>query len=252
MNGGMKEARGKRTEENHLHRFRVNFQEFPAGKLTLAEHPDFLLETSNEIIGIEHTRYIRGDLGAQENVENIALWLASQHYAHRGFPLVEVQVFWNFHEKPSKGTLPQFVPMLSELVARHLPWPGDETTIRYPHWAWRQLPREIVSLTISRRRVMQKNFWVSVRSGVVPELTPADFYEIIGKKESKLSYYRQNCAQVWLLIVANGFEPSTHCDLAPEIESFRFETNFDRVFFLHYFDGFVVELSTTGVNQGQG
>jgi hypothetical protein len=53
---------------------------------------------------------------------------------------------------------------------------------------------------------------------------------------------------VWLLIVANGFEPSTHCDLAPEIKGFQFETNFDRVFYLHSFAGMVVELSTKDIN----
>ncbi len=247
----MKEARGKRTEHKHLHRFRDNFKEFPTGKLIPAETPDFLLETSNGVIGIEHTRYIRGNLGAKENVENIALSLASQAYEHRRLPPVDVHVLWSFHEKLTKRELPQFVPTLSEFVARHLPEPGDEVAIRYPHWAERQLPPKIVSLTISRRRTMEDNFWVSDRGGSVPELVPADFYEFIGKKESKLSSYRQNCIQVWLLVVANGFEPSTHCSLAPGIERFRFETNFDRIFFLHYFDGFVVELSTTGINQGQ-
>jgi hypothetical protein len=44
--------------------------------------------------------------------------------------------------------------------------------------------------------------------------------------------YRQKCSQVWLLMVANGFEPSMHCELAPEVEGFQFETDFDRVFFL--------------------
>lgn len=93
---------------------------------------------------------------------------------------------------------------------------------------------------------MEENFWVSGCGGFVPELAPADFYEIIGKKESKVSSYRQGCAQIWLLIVANGFEPSTHCRLAPEVEHFQFETAFDRVFFLHYFDGHIVELGTKG------
>lgn len=129
----MKEARGKKTEENHLRRFRNNFPEFPKGKLTPTEHPDFLLETSDEIIGIEHTRYIRGDLGAKENVENVALWLASQDYEHKGRPPVEVYVQWNFHEKLTKRMMPQFVATFSEFVTRHLPKPDDEVTIRWPH-----------------------------------------------------------------------------------------------------------------------
>ena len=120
----MKEARGKRTEENHLHRFRDNFPEFPAGQITSGEHPDFLVKSPEGMIGIEHTRYIRGELGAKEHAEDIALWLASQAYEHQGFPPVEVYVLWNFHEKPTRRAMPQFVTTLSEFVARHLPPPG--------------------------------------------------------------------------------------------------------------------------------
>lgn len=55
---------------------------------------------------------------------------------------------------------------------------------------------------------------------------------------------------MWLLIVANGLEPSTFGELAPEIEEFRFETNFDRVFFLHYADELIVELNTRMLRAG--
>ena len=47
---------------------------------------------------------------------------------------------------------------------------------------------------------------------------------------------------MWLLIVARGLEPSTYSDLGPEIEGYGFESGFDRVFFLHYFDGLVSKL----------
>ena len=194
--GEVKEARGKRTEEYHLRRFMECFPEFPEGKLTLSEHPDFLLETPDAIIGIEHTRYINSDLGAKESVEDVALRLASQTYESKGYPPVEVHVLWNFHEKPTKRMMPQFVDRLSEFVVSHLPSPGDEVTIRYPHWAWRQLPRELISLTISRRRTIDSNFWVPSRGGFVPTLTSADLHGIIRKKEGKVSSYRRSCAHL--------------------------------------------------------
>ena len=45
-----------------------------------------------------------------------------------------------------------------------------------------------------------------------------------------------------LLIVARGFEPSTFGDLGPEVEGHRFESDFDRVFFLHHANEYVAEL----------
>jgi hypothetical protein len=73
-----------------------------------------------------------------------------------------------------------------------------------------------------------------------PSVAPATKLEkIILSKEAKVPSYRQGCQGVWLLIVAHGFEPSTHCDLAPEAEDYEFETGFDRVFFLHHSNEFV-------------
>jgi hypothetical protein len=75
---------------------------------------------------------------------------------------------------------------------------------------------------------------------VLPSVAPATKLEkIILSKEAKVPSYRQGCQGVWLLIVAHGFEPSTHCDLAPEAEDYEFETGFDRVFFLHHSNEFV-------------
>ena len=48
--------------------------------------------------------------------------------------------------------------------------------------------------------------------------------------------YRQHCQEVWLL------EPSTFGDLESEIERYEFQSGFDRIFFLHHFDGSVSEL----------
>lgn len=89
-----------------------------------------------------------------------------------------------------------------------------------------------------------------MRGASVPTLRPLDLHKRIEEKEDKVTSYRQKCSQVWLLIVANGFEPSTFGELAPEIEAFSFETSFDRVFFLHHADELVVELSMQGLRTG--
>ena len=81
-----------------------------------------------------------------------------------------------------------------------------------------------------------------MRAGFVPTLTPPDLQKVLWDKEVKVSSYRRQCEEVWLLIVARGFEPSTFGDLGPEVGGYRCESGFERVFFLHYFDGSVSEL----------
>jgi hypothetical protein len=73
-------------------------------------------------------------------------------------------------------------------------------------------------------------------------LTPSELQKLMRDKEAKVSTYRRQCREVWLLIVARGFEPSTFGDLGSEVEAHEFETAFDRVFFLHHADEYVAEL----------
>ena len=76
----------------------------------------------------------------------------------------------------------------------------------------------------------------------MPTLTPPQLQKLMRNKEAKVPSYRQQCREVWLLIVARGLEPSTHVDLGPEVEGYRFKSGFDRVFFLHHANEYVAEL----------
>jgi hypothetical protein len=104
------------------------------------------------------------------------------------------------------------------------------------------LPQEVASLRIDRRIEFSKNSWTSVRGAFVPTVTPPELQQIMWKKEAKAPSYRQQCREVWLLIVARGFEPSTFGDLGSEAEAHEYATAFDRVFFLHHVDELVAEL----------
>jgi len=87
-----------------------------------------------------------------------------------------------------------------------------------------------------------------VRGASVPTLTPPQLQKKLRDKEAKVPSYRRQCREVWLLIVARGFEPSTHVDLGSEVEGYRFESGFDRVFFLHHADEYLTELHVRPVS----
>jgi hypothetical protein len=142
----------------------------------------------------------------------------------------------------SPRRIPELAADLANLVLEHLPELGHEAAIRRPHPAWRSLPQEVASLWVDRRKNFSKNSCTSVRGAFVPRLTPSELQKIMRDKEAKVSTYRRQCREVWLLIVARGFEPSTFGDLGPEVEGHRFESDFDRVFFLHHANEYVAEL----------
>ena len=137
---------------------------------------------------------------------------------------------------------------MADLVQEHLPVLGHEVAIRRSHPAWRSLPEEVGSLTVDRRINFSKNSWTSVRGGFVPTLTSSELQKIMRDKEAKVPSYRQECQEVWLLIVAHGFEPSTFGELGPQQEDYEFGSSFNRVFFLHHADEYVAELRVQPVS----
>ncbi len=175
--------------------------------------------------------------------------LASSRYESRGLPPVWVNVLWSLRDLDT-SRVPELANALADLVEVHLPEEDGEVAIKPPHPAWLSLPPEVSFLSIRRKKILSRNLWAPARGASVPTLKPLDLQKRIEEKDGKITSYRQKCSQVWLLIVANGFEPSTFGELAPEIEEFSFETNFDRVFFLHHADELVVELTTRGSRTG--
>jgi hypothetical protein len=154
-----------------------------------------------------------------------------------------VNVAWHPHQALGRRRIPEFAADAADLVQEHLPEPNQGVTIddrRYP--ARRSLPQEVASLAVIRRESISKGSWTPIRAAFVPAITPPEFQRTLHDEEAKLPSDRQHCREVWLLIVARGFEPSTYGDLGPEVQGHRFESAFDRVFFLQYFDRLVSEL----------
>jgi hypothetical protein len=246
-----RQAVQKAREGAYLQRFRENLASFPEGEVVPSKHPDFLVKTQPRWIGIELTEYHVQEpdegwgspMRALEGTEDKVLRTASEQYQSKGLPPVVVNLLWHPHQALDRRRKSKLATDLANLVQEHLPELGHRVAIRYRrHPAWRSLPQEVESLTVDRQVNFSENSWTSVRGASVPTLTPPELQQIMWNKEAKMLSYRQQCREVWLLIVARGFEPSTHVDLGSEVEVHEFETTFDRVFFLHHADEYVAEL----------
>jgi hypothetical protein len=252
-----RQAVQKAREGAYLQRFRENFADFPEGEVVSSESPDFLVKTQPRWIGIELIEYHVQEpdegwgspMRAQEGTEDKVLRTASRQYQSKDVPPVVVSVLWNPHRAFSRRRIQELAAVLADLVQEHLPELGHRVAIRYRrHPAWRSLPQEVESLTVDRQINFSENSWTSVRGASVPTLTPPQLQKLMRDKEAKVSTYRRQCREVWLLIVARGFEPSTHIDFGSEVEVHEFETTFDRVFFLHHADEYVTELRVRPVS----
>jgi hypothetical protein len=253
----VREDRKKRQEEAYLRRFRENFAGFPQGSILPNEHPDFLVETIRGRVGIELTEYHvrepsegRGSPArAREGTEDEVLRRAAEQYRSKDLPPVVVNVSWHPHQALDRRRISELAADLADLVREYLPEPNQSVTIRRRrHPAGRSLPEEVASLYILRWRSISKSSWTPVRGAFVPTIVPPDLQEILRKKEVKMPSYRQQCPEVWLLVIARGLEPSTFGDVGPEVEGHQFESGFDRVFLLHHADEYVTELRVRPVS----
>jgi hypothetical protein len=247
----LREDQKKGQEKIYLQHFRESFSGFPEGTILPHEHPDFLVETGRDRIGVELTEYhvrepdeSRGSqLRAREATEDQVLRRAAEQYQSQGLPPVVVHVTWHPHEAFVHRRLAELAADLADVVREYLPKPNESVRIdERRHPAGRYLPQEVASLTLIRRDSISKGSWTSVRAAFVPTITLSEVQRIMRSKEAKVPSYRQHCQEVWLLVVARGLEPSTFGDPGPEVEGHQFESGFDRVFLLNYFDGVVTEL----------
>lgn len=85
--------------------------------------------------------------------------------------------------------------------------------------------------------------WGVGRGGVVPDLPSDSIRERVQDKESKIPRYLGKCSKVWLLIVEDGFAPSSYFDIPDEVKSENYRSTFDRIFLFRNFSREVIELN---------
>lgn len=256
----------KKREMAHLQRFRANCDDFPVvtdDQIKECERPDFLVMIPHRTYGIEHTEFLQSARRrkgsrprALEVAEDQLVQRALIEYESRGLPPVEVLISFRLRERQGRvtkadiqraydsRTSQRLISTIVDIVATNVPLVGDTIPVHHIDAGWKLLPKEVSALDISRWSFTTENCWGVARGGTVPSLSPEDFQAIINDKEGNLPVYKEKCDEVWLLIVAHGFSPSTHAKVSPEVETTVFSTGFERVFFLHHFKSMVLELKT--------
>ena len=251
----MSRIRQKLRERKHLERFRATCAVFPAGDISESECPDFLVATNHGILGIEHRDYHWDEkdssgspLRQQENLRQKVLWNAIRIYESRGLPHLDVRVDWSTNHYITSKREKELRTILVDLVTSHLPEQNGCILIECPSPDWEKLPEEITAVRIARFDGLSGNHWNFSRGGYLQEATVNQLHTLITEKEQKLPTYRFACpAGVWLLIVADGSQPSSLIEPNAAMTTFQFETAFDRVFFFQYFEGTSNELFRSGV-----
>lgn len=195
--------------------------------------PDFCAVCSHGRIGIEITEF-RGPKRqrAEEGEQDGLVGEAQALYARRNLPPVSVQVYWSPAFVLNKRDR-ELAAELDELVARHLPAAGRdsildataEATVCLEHRAFERI-------WIDRCVEYETNQWESPRSWWAVAVNSSLVQAEINRKNMKVLGYREEYVECWLLLVKNGFLPSTGFEFSPEVLTAEYQSSFDRVLIL--------------------
>jgi len=238
----------KGRERAHLLRFKEACPFFPDGKIESDEQPDFVVHTSDGLLGIEHTEMFQpgpshgGSLQAQESLrQRITGWARELHEQAGGQPLHVGVLFHPEVEIRKQGTR-DIAGALARLVIEADVEPGRLMEIK-PTWETDDtFPKGVVLIQICRHPGGKRNCWSCHSAGFATTISRKDIQGVIERKECKLNVYRAKCPEVWLLIVADEHSASSTVRLAKQSMEHCYETRFDRVFFFWNWDCRFVEL----------
>jgi hypothetical protein len=245
-------SRTKKLEQLFFEQFRSKVSEFPTGSVIHDDAPDFLVSMPHTSLGIEITQIFRevspGELPEQqyEAEEQLIIDRAQEMATTLQLPPLLVSAYFSSQARPQKRYRDSITRKLVESVESNLPL-GDDFAFRLH--SNDGLPREIDAVSVRRYPCITKPLWQTGGAGAVMEDCASDIQAKIDSKNAKLGEYKRRCADCWLLIVADWFAASSaFYEPSAKTLEHKFNTAYDRIYFLESFSGRVLRLQTVANN----
>lgn len=244
----------KDRERLHLERFIQSAPALQDATIVPNERPDFVAISPEKRVGIEHRQLFLDEgvhsggsalRAAESNRENIVRRAQRRYEGRATAPKVAVAVFWLDHVELTRTRRGELPAEIAECVQKNLPSENSAVSIEQTGLPGSPLPPEIDALRITRFDVLKRNHWSNPTLAWIGALDFSYLSTVIAEKEGKLPDYGGNLDAIWLLLVVEGFNPSSALELPKETAEANFETMFDKVFVLFLLDGDVHELRTS-------
>lgn len=223
----------------------------PAAAFGDSENPDFILPRPDgstlgiEITVLHHPRQPNGrmPLRQEEGIQERICRGVEQRWKQSGIPLGEVSIHFLGRNLPSKKDEPQVVDALLSVIRRvDKLVEGTANIDRDKLWHHPLLGGLVQSITVARWQGYERPYVHAPCGAFLPSLSSTILQESISKKSSRCSEYRENCDEVWLVMVHNESGLATHFDRREVDVSAPFETEFDRVWLLNSIGKRVLEV----------
>jgi hypothetical protein len=209
--------------------------ELSEGSVHRGEAPDYLIELGTRTIGVELTEFhLPPPGGERSHVHTMDLrWKTmlrafEQHRSLGGPALYLTAAFPGEHPAAKRAIVPSAERLEQAVLAQPVPRHIGEGQFIVP---WDALPSEVASLSCWGSVDGIDALWQPMDGGWVAEIQPGDIQATIDSKAAKLSGYRANCTEIWLVIAHDVFF-SAPADLSETGLTASYDAAFDRVLWL--------------------
>jgi hypothetical protein len=229
----------KESELFYLERFKENLPSFPQGIISPDERPDFLVKTSNGIVGIEITHFFRETkqgtqplLQQREDLWRKIIQSAKSLYDKNGFPPAWIKIYFPPNFYCEKAKLQLVAEKIVRLVELHLSEPTNNPD---EIWSADDIRQTGIRLIFCHKmKKLADSNWSTSPIGFVPQMIPSQIQEILDGKNVLCGEYLKKCDKIWLAIIVNRFAHSMFSLIPETILEHSYAHRFDSAFLFLY------------------
>jgi hypothetical protein len=191
------------------------------------EEPDIVVRASGKIVGIEVTEMLRGGVRAVEETRRVICEKASKGYfsvvpAHGLAAMVVFRGERGLNKREQDCAAKELTAIVLVNVRSVPTGTMQARLVDGVHFTSQWFEK----IWLHFHPSVPRSRWQPVSVWWVPRVFSADVQKVINKKELKLSAYLTRTAEVWLLIVVDGFEGSSAASMDDAVYSHQYSTNF--------------------------
>jgi len=203
------------------------------------EAPDFAISVDGRTIGLEVTELFRPcngngiSLQAQESLEDRVIRDAKRAYEKAGGSPIHVTFLFRttadfkaIRRDELADSISQLLLGLSLDAQAHTTWRNNHSDLAL---------EPLVLLTVLPVRASSMAHWSAARSSWVGKLTSELLQSAISNKNEKVSEYRKNFDELWLLVATDSSRPSQMFNLEHKVPTEGIDSLFDRTYVLRIF-----------------
>jgi hypothetical protein len=228
-------AAKKDEELGYLNSLRHLCEDFPQGRITSSETPDFIVQTNGHRVGIEITKIFINDGSRKASIQSVEAardritTLARDFAGEMGMPPVSVTLFYNWTLPLHRSKEKDIARAVARSVSDNLPLEGKNADLECSYNSIQ--PREVDQILINRAHPADTHKWTWMEYSRIHRDAISYIQTKIDSKRTTLPMCLRSCEECWVLVVANSFRASGN--IKPDLGSLShtYDSPFARTYF---------------------